>query len=397
MKRTSKYDDKHKEAVKSRSITPDTYRGGEFKITKVKSSEFEELEQELFYVDQYQYKDSQKSNVSHFGINVYREDLKKELIEHNKSFKKVLKDSEVISLLNKTEKSKKPEELEQEKYQQLQKYKEESTQNLTGIEKYIVNEAIKHLNEQYKTTVLVEVFERDASGQVKEPLSTHTVVLYKQNNKYLVIDPSNAEFSTILIGTHKDVVACFNKKLKIYQPTEGAEEKGLLGSKAHQWRDCVDIAVKLAFNLAKNNQEIELEKFKDLEVIKTDSLKSNFSIEEVSNSSEIYKILPGELDLYPIRAKQSSNILEQKYINAGLKVFHYISKQLKTKITDLNLHYAQEGIDQIKKGYFEHQYSANEYYQSHKDLILLSEHLKGLDELKLLGLETEIIEKTFYE
>ena len=74
MKRISKYDEIHSKTIKDRSITPDTYRGGEFNITKINISESEVLEQELFYVDQYQYKDSQKSHVSHFGINIYRED-----------------------------------------------------------------------------------------------------------------------------------------------------------------------------------------------------------------------------------------------------------------------------------------------------------------------------------
>ena len=178
MKRISKYDSIHRDAIKKRSITPETYKEVEFS------------EDAIFYVDEYQYKASTTSHVLHFGINIYREELKEELAKHNKMLKKTLKDSDVISLLNKTEKGKKPEELEQEKYQQLQKYKEESAQNLTPIETYIVNTAIKYLDEQNKKTVLVEVFEREAGGQVKESLAKHTVILYKQNNKYIVIDPS---------------------------------------------------------------------------------------------------------------------------------------------------------------------------------------------------------------
>ena len=84
MKNTSKYDDIHKESAKQRSITPDTYRSSEFRSAKVKTSEFEELEQEIFYVDEYRHKESEKSHVFHFGINTYIEGLKKELDEHNK-------------------------------------------------------------------------------------------------------------------------------------------------------------------------------------------------------------------------------------------------------------------------------------------------------------------------
>lgn len=228
-------------------------------------------------------------------------------------------------------------------------------------------------------------------------VETHTIVLCKQNDKYLVIDPSNAEFSAILVGAHNDIRVCFSKKLKIYQPPEQDEEKEIVGSNPNQWRDCIDIAVKLAFNLNKNSQEIELEKFNESEVIKTDSLKDNISIEEISNNSDTWKILPGELDFYPIRSKQSSDIVDSKKIHAGLKIFHYISKQLKEKVTDLNLHYVQKAINQVKEDYFGHQYNFNEYYQSYDDLVSLSKYLKGLDEIELLGLETKIIEETFNE
>lgn len=146
-----------------------------------------------------------------------------------------------------------------------------------------------------------------------------------------------------------------------------------------------------------NKQLIELEKFNASEIIKTDSLKGNISIEEISNNPEMYKILPGELDAYSLRSKQSSNIVESKTINSGLKVFHFISKQLKEKITELNLHYVHEYISKQKTDYFTTFYAPEQYKDSYNDILLLCKNLNSFDQIELLGLETEVIKQTFNE
>ena len=381
MKRTSKYDDIHRNAIKKRSITPETYRGVEFSEGS-----------NVFYVDEYQHKVSATSHVLHFGINTYREELKKELEKHNQSFKKTLKDSEVISVLNKTEKGKQPGEVEQEKCEQLKKYITESSNNLTEIEKYIVNTAIRHLNENNKKTVLVEVLEREADGLIKQSLETHTVVLYKQSDKYLVIDPSNVEFSTILVGAYDNIVACFNKKIQIYKPYNDT------GSTTAQSRDCVDIAVKLAFNLNKNNQNVVLKKFSTLESIDPESLKNIQSIEEVSNNAEIYQKLPAELKYFTLRTKQSSDIVEQKKVNAGLKVLHHTYKTIQEKINELGFAYSSELLQKKKSDYFLN--IPEKHADTVTNLIDLLTDVKAMTdigEIKLLGLEIAAIEGSYNE
>lgn len=58
-----KYYDIHEKAVKQRSITPENYWWDRSKFIKAKVKSQDKssiIEDEFFYVDQYQYKDSQK-------------------------------------------------------------------------------------------------------------------------------------------------------------------------------------------------------------------------------------------------------------------------------------------------------------------------------------------------
>ena len=90
-KRLSKYDSVHEKATKQRSITPDTYKESEFQDTtliKVPVKGTSVTVEDFFYIDNYQHKDSKTSNVSHFGINTYNDELIKVLEEYNITVKK---------------------------------------------------------------------------------------------------------------------------------------------------------------------------------------------------------------------------------------------------------------------------------------------------------------------
>lgn len=307
------------------------------------------------------------------------------------------------------------------KSNQFQELKAKAKTQVTSTEQSVVTQAIDYLNEAGKKTALVDLFARHTKdGQYKSGhkyegqkfipgyikytqdgiLETHTVVLYKQDDKYLVIDPSNAEFSAILVGTHNDIRVCFSKKFQVYQPIENAEEKGLLGYNQNKWRDCVDIAVKLAFNLNRNEQLIELEKFNEAEIIKTDSLKNNISIEEISNNTEMHKILPGELDYYPLRTKQSSNIIEGKLYNTVLKYLFNTYKVLETKITEMNFVYIGKKFHSIREKYFSKEYNSEEYGIAIEDIYKIFDNIKNstdIGEIKLLAEEMGAIKSIFDE
>ena len=97
--------------------------------------------------------------------------------------------------------------------------------------------------------VLFDIFARSSDGIIEKEgkkLKTHTVVLFKQKDKIILIDPSNSEFSQhitlglnkVLLGEHN--IAAYDKKLQIYTPN------GETGTEPNQYRDCTDIAVKIA-------------------------------------------------------------------------------------------------------------------------------------------------------
>lgn len=374
------------------------------------------------YIKKYQYNESATSKVLRFGINAFNKELKQYLdLDYNPEISKreVAQISDVASVLSKSIKDKKEEA--NNKDQVFQEFKIKAQNQITPIEKSIIKQGIDYLNEAKTKTILVDLFARHnkdgkyassyvdrdkeyKAGHVKYTkdgdIETHTVVLYKQGVEYLVIDPSNAEFSAILVGTHNNIRVCFSKKFQVYQPVEKAEELGLLGLNLNQWRDCVDIAVKLAFNLNRNNQRIELEKFNKSEIIKTDSLKSNISIEEISNNPEMYKILPGELDYYPIRSKQSSNIVEGKLYNATLKYLFNTYKVLENKISEMNFFYSSEKFQTIRENYFTKEYAPEKYGDAIGNLMSIFYEIKNttdIGEIKLLAEEMKSIESIFYE
>lgn len=350
-----------------------------------------------FYVDSYNYELHNTSRVLHFGINPHRQGLLEELENHNNSVIKKIQENSVVSELNRSVKSNQ-EQLIQQKMEKLQEYKEQSSRILTDIEKYIVGKAIDSLNTFNNKTVLVEVFERDTDGKIKNSLETHTVVLYKQEDKYLVIDPSNPTFSTILVGANDQIRVCFNSKLQIYKPlSEPGPEKG-------DWRDCVDIAVKLAFNLTinqtlpqiklQNNNQLEL----CFETIDYESLKNISSVKEITNQQTVYKQLPNALEKYAWRIKQSSDVIEQKKITTIFKILNNAYAQIEDKLSKLDLYESQNSIDKNKSNFYKQACSPEEY----KDVIVQSCNFiktlyeeTGVGEVQLLGMEFNNIESNY--
>ena len=86
----------------------------------------------------------------------------------------------------------------------------------------------------------------------------HTVLLYKMpDNQVLIIDPSNSEYTQhFVLGHNKNLIEKIagegvislvapSKIIQIYKSPNGM----LPGSAANQPRDCIDIAVKLAFEI----------------------------------------------------------------------------------------------------------------------------------------------------
>ena len=323
MKSSSKYEVMHEKAAKQRSITPETYRGDRVKFAKstIKSLvQKDSIEDEFFYVDQYQYKDSKTSHVLHFGINIYIEGLQDELSEHNKS----QKDISESKLTNNTNNH---------------KAVSKST-SLTEYEKIVLKEAFEYLKTGVKT-VLVDVFERDKAGIVSS-FETHTVVLYNnaKTGKVFVIDPSNPQFSSHIANFHQCIEVDYSDKMKIYQPPEKASEKGFIGPNTNQWRDCIDIAVKIAFGL---NNTLGFNNLK--ETLSSDAILS------ITNSYKINDSIPDQIQeksfvKIPLRIQQKSNL---KIGND----FYKFSKVVKQNLVDIN------DKNSLEKGYVETLYKSD--------------------------------------
>lgn len=201
---------------------------------------------------------------------------------------------------------------------------EQSDILLHPLEVKIVQSAITSLQLGKQKTALIDIFARDDKEQIQFDTKTklpetHTVVLYKNTtNEYIIIDPSNSSFSSHLasksnnnlIGDSIKIIAA-EKELKIYSPAS----KDNIGPNPNQYRDCIDIAVKLAFGLNK------------IDTIDIKDLTNLESIQEITNNSHIGKYIPSLPDEFSLRIKQASETKIVKHVSSLLE---YIDKQLKS-------------------------------------------------------------------
>ena len=212
------------------------------------------LSSDKVFIKKYQYKDSKTSEVLRFGIDLQYKNLKIELEEHNNTQK---------TLSEHTKDSK-----------NFVKVVENTA--LAPQEMVAMRCAINALLNTDSKTVLVDVFKRDTERKITDVQDTHTVVLYKTENKILVIDPSNPTFSSHLVNYDKSLLEVdYSEKTKIYAPVSDKSEIGkklielynsVTGISTDQYRDCIDISVKLAFGL--NNSFEKCSSIKNIKALK---------------------------------------------------------------------------------------------------------------------------------
>jgi hypothetical protein len=358
-----------------RSITPDT----------LNEIIIKESEQDLYYGELYKCKNNQ---VIRYGLNTSSQELLKIVGEYNSSVTGTLETKSLTSVASEKDKSKNIET--------IKKHQVNSKNILTEIEFINTNNAIKSLKDGEKTA-LVDIFDRDADGKIKIENSipeTHTVVLYEKSGKYLVIDPSNATFSYPLAGTHEDIRLCVSNKLQIYKP------QATPGPNPDQYRDCIDIAVKLAFNLMVNSKldfdNIVVKELGDnTGYIDFQSIKDNPSIKEITNQKVMYSKLPKAVESYPMRAKQSSEVKQEKQVTTLLKYIDNAFSKVSQKIEELDLYHAKVKIGQKYTGIFEKTYAPIDYDKAVGDLYDLAQDISDtagiIGEIKLLGIELDAI------
>lgn len=184
---------------------------------------------------------------------------------------------------------------------------------LAPLEIDLLTRAIDHLFSSSTKVVLLDIFPRHkydgdhgkiiGSNNIPD---VHSVLLYKNGaSEVFVIDPSNFRFSDHLAGNYNGIeVKTCRVDLKIYKAYTND-----VGKKFTQNRDCTDIAVKLAFQLNKENiifqmvsTDPRISNAKALE----DSIKSCASIQRLSNNKDLDTNIFTD-DTVVTRIKQSSD------------------------------------------------------------------------------------------
>jgi hypothetical protein len=216
---------------------------------------------------------------------------------------------------------------------------------LHPLEKSILTEAIEHLSSTGGVggarTVLVDIFERTSGHPINvDPSSghpiTHTVVLYKDTNEILVVDPSNFLYSSHLSNTdfnselavHTPTlppIKTLHKKIEIYKPYAPPKTKAQTGHVFDQYRDCTDVAVKLAFGFL-HTQITTFDK---------KGIEKHPVVTRIANTDIDEAILEAKM---PLRIKQTSSLTAQEDF---AKIQAAVDKKLKMfKDTDSALHAA---------------------------------------------------------
>jgi predicted DNA-binding protein len=236
-----------------------------------------------------------------------------------------------------------------------------STQYLPNIvihhtlEKFLLAKAIDYLRAGSNQTVLLHIFERtDGEINLDDSRSpkTHTVLLYNNSPEsskvgkiqVVVIDPTNFTFSSHLRDLNADAnfkdveIITFHGKAQIYKKHD---PQASLGNQPENYRDCADIAVKIAFLLEINKQDIEKLLKINREKIVDKDLTSVPLIKMLSNNTKIDSDILSEKA--SIRVKQASDVETirkfyeaQKWLQALHKMLSEISDKydVREKVLD---------------------------------------------------------------
>jgi len=123
---------------------------------------------------------------------------------------------------------------------------------LHTIEQEIFNQVFKELS--FGAVVLADVFDTKNTDKIQ---GTHTICIWqKSEDRYILIDPSSASFTSHLEGMLKEK---FKKEINIFKHIgDKFYSRGIkqFGTGSNDARDCIDIAVKIAFKIIQEQKEI---------------------------------------------------------------------------------------------------------------------------------------------
>ena len=239
---------------------------------------------------------------------------------------------------------------------------------LHPLETLLFKEALGYMLSEKNKSILVDIFERDKSGYIdisyKDKPKTHTVVLCREdfsNNNFLVIDPSNSEFSKHfgLLGVNNILSMELEKEINIFvSPVNYKiyEQNKEIGTECafNKFRDCIDIAFKLAkkFDLLKD-QKISFNSNEKDNIVFNEK-EANLVVKAITNNkvfdTDIDKSLCTEKFLdYPFRGKQlNDEITGKKIYDKESNVFKVVNEKVKNlKLSILSKTQAIEEMNYI--------------------------------------------------
>jgi len=274
------------------SITPTTFE----------TREYEKDLDSWYHVDQFQHKGSKATR---FGLNDKSAALQAAIKSECKTF---------------DASARPPSTVKSTKYLP----KEAKSIALCSLEQSLIDIAIEHMIKSDERAVVVDILARVNGGgdngfvKLVDPTTPeiHSVVLYMNPTPQAtaqgqassvataaatqvvsVIDPSNLLFSVHLSNYNPQVsgtvyeISTFHKSIRIYKPG------GPIGPNPDQFRDCIDVAAKLAMNFNAATVHYDLANLKK-------TLLACEVVRKVANQIDT-KISDSKL---PIRAKQTSDI-----------------------------------------------------------------------------------------
>ena len=278
-----------------------------------------DIDDAIFYQDCYRH-DTWSKEIISFGINVYNISIRTELAKHNAAQQCKLTGLGTISNASSNPQN----------YAKLV-----SQIILTTYEMELMQSAAAYLTPPPRKVVLVDTFARtlQAGSGLKlgdiaipssntDPLETHTVVLYKNSKgDILVIDPNKPTFSGHLQHT-KPVLGC-NVLVssgppdlnKIYTSKPIITPK--TGPSGKQFRDCTDIAAKLAALLDQDPND-----YADVS-----SVMKSKAVHLVSNTAIITKLPEKAVEDQACRVKQVSHLTKMEKINDELQKYNTSLRQ----------------------------------------------------------------------
>ena len=257
------------------------------------------------------------------------------------------------------------------------------------IEIFMLREAIAKLEQKMYQAVLIDIFSRDKEGNIKpdphdrEKPDIHTIVLYVQAKEkspkikqIIIIDPTNSDHSTHITLKENSLRLFLGKTEPIeLTPSYKAQpytipQKGDHGPQPHQYRDCTDIAVKIAFNLNRYPERIDPKNLDRSEVI--------FNITNRLETNQISE----KLKSCPFRIKQTSDLSVSRSINSLLNSANKLNKLC----VELNFTGLAKTIDDEITDILQTQHEYQDYLKVTKNL----EQLVGKQEANLSQLHQEL-------